>query len=135
MRHTCDTEVDYGEGKKVTNSKVSGIITNNDKLNIQMKDPFWTPVPEEPLYFIVGNNLVYPTKGKFKVLKSNLSYIKNTPRMQLGSQYSIPTIDVDCPISSTFVQHQIINQTVNMILENIESPRYQSNLNELHKSN
>lgn len=129
VRHTCTTS----KGDQI--QTVSGIITNQDKFNIQYKDPFWEPIAEEPLYYIVGDYLVYDTKGNFEVTESQLTYIKNTPKMRLGTQYSTPSSDVDCPISSTFVQHQIINQAVNMILENIESPRYQTNLNELNKSN
>lgn len=128
-RHTCITEF---EGKELI---VSGIITNQDKFNLQYKDPFWTPIPEEPLYYIVGDNIVYNTKGKFKIKETFITYIKQTPNMRLGTHYSNPTTDVDCAISSEFVQHMIINNAVNMILENIESPRYQTNLNELNKTN
>lgn len=129
VRHECKT---------VKNNKsliVSGIITNNDKINLQKKDPFWKPISSEPLYYIIGDQIVYETFGDFQVTESYLTYIKKTNKMQLGSEYTNPTNDVNCEITNEFVQYRIINRAVSMMLENIESPRYQTNLNEFNKTN
>lgn len=128
VRHQCRTLVNN------ISNLVSGIETNQDKINIQLKDPFWKPIPNEPLYYIIDNAIVYETKGDFQIVESYLTYIKSLVKMRLGSQYTIPSTDIDCEISSEYVQHQIINRAVNMMLENIESQRYQTNLNELNKT-
>lgn len=138
VRHTCKTSNHITNEKgelDIKEQTVSGIITTQDKLNIQLKDPFWTIVPSEPLYFITGDSIVYPTLGKFNIEETYLTYIMKTPKMKLGSQYSTISTDVDCAITIEYVQHKIINNAVNMILENIESQRYQTNLNELNKTN
>ena len=129
VRHECYTD------KNGKINLVSGIITKHDYINIQKKNPFWKPVSYEPLYYIIGDDLVYETNGDFDVTESILSYIKNPIHMKLGSEYSEPSEDVSWEITSTYAIHQIINRAVSMMLENIESPRYQSNLNEYNKTN
>lgn len=129
VRHECITT------KGQTSKLVSGIITKQDYINLQKKDPFWKPISDEPLYYIRGNNIIYETDGNFEVDSAKLTYIKNPIHMQLGSEYTNPTIDISWEITSPYVLHQLINKAVVMILENIESPRYQSNLNEYNKTN
>lgn len=129
VRHECNTL------KNGVTKLVSGIITNQDKINLQKKNPFWKPISSEPLYYIIGNTIVYETFGDFDISDSILTYIKEPVKMQLGTAYTNPTVDVNCEISSEYVQYQIINRAVSMMLENIESPRYQTNLNEYTKTN
>lgn len=129
VRHECITT------KGNTSKTVSGIITKQDYINLQKKDPFWKPIASEPLYYIMGNELIYETDGSFSVDNATLTYIKQPVHMQLGSEYTSPTIDISWEITSEYVQHQIINRCVSMMLENIESPRYQTNLNEYNKTN
>lgn len=133
VRHTCRTSYSSEQGE--VEQTVSGIITTQDKFNIRYKDPFWEPIPSEPLYFIRSDSIEYKTKGNFEVKETCITYIQKTPRMQLGSHYTNPTADVDCTIESEYVQYKIINNAANMMLENIESQRYQTNLNELNKTN
>lgn len=128
VRHECKT---------VKNGKseiVSGIITTQDKINLQKKNPFWTPIVDEPLYYILGNSIVYETLNRFNIEQSYLWYIKEPIKMKLGSEYTDISIDVDCEIKSEYVQHRIIDIARSMMLENIESPRYESNLIELNKT-
>lgn len=129
VRHECNTT------KGNVTKLVSGIITKQDLINLQKKDPFWKPISDEPLYFITGNQIIYETNGSFSVDSTKLTYIKNPIHMRLGTEYTNPTTDISWEITNIYVIHQIINRTVSMMLENIESPRYQTNLNEYNKTN
>ena len=129
VRHECTTT------KNNVSKLVSGIITKQDLINLQKKDPFWKPISTEPLYFIRGNEIIYETDGSFTVDSAKLTYIKKPVHMRLGTEYTNPTTDISWEITNTYVIHQIINRTVQMMLENIESPRYQTNINEYNKTN
>lgn len=128
VRHQCTTlDPDCGDAVRT----VGGTQTKLDFINIQLKDPFWTPTAEEPLYYILGDKLVYETKDNFVLQSVNIDYIKYPNKMQFGSAYALPTSDIQCEFTNEDMQHRIINKAVSMVLENIESRRYQTNLNEL----
>lgn len=124
VRHTCKTK----KGNITYN--VGGEPTKQYYVNNMLKDPFWSPIPEEPIYYIVGDTIVYETLGGFDVLSTELTYIKRPNKMQLGSQYIEPSEDVDCELPE-WSQRKILDKAVAMVLENFESQRYQTNLNEL----
>lgn len=127
VRHRCKT-TDSICGTK----KVGGILTKQEFLNQMLKNPFWKPSAEEPLYYFIGDTIVYESLGNYVLVSTNLTYIKTPVKIQYGSEYIIPTTDVNCELSDD-VHQDILNMTVSMLLENIESQRYQTNLNELTK--
>lgn len=129
VRHECIVN------KEQTSKLVSGIITKQDNINLQKKNPFWKPILDEPLYYIRGNQIIYETDGSFEVNNTKLTYIKNPIHMQLGSEYTNPSEDISWEITNNYSIYQIINRTIQMMLENIESPRSQTNLNEYNKTN
>lgn len=130
VRHQCTaTEVGSTCGSKT----VGGEQVRHEYINQMLKDPFWWPTAEEPLYYFEGNNIVYETKGNYILNNVRLDYIKNARRMQLGSQYQVPTADIECELNP-IVHERILDTAISMVLENIESQRYQTNLNELSKS-
>lgn len=127
LRHNCITYSDICSIKKV-----GGIFTKQLFINNMLKDPFWTPSVLEPIYYIVGNTIRYPTKKQFVVSGTYLTYVKNPSTMRLGSQYVNPTTDVQCELPE-YSHTKLLARAVSMVLENIESQRYQTNLNELNK--
>lgn len=129
VRHRCVTN-DTNCGNKTTT--VPGVQTKQDFIGLQLKDPFNKPTASEPLYYIIGNTIVYETLGDFTISSTNITYIKEPAKMRLGVAYTIPTTNVECDFNSDDMQHKIIDKAVSMVLENIESPRYQTNLNELN---
>lgn len=129
VRHECITT------KEGVTKLVSGIITKQDLINLQKKDPFWKPISDEPLYYIIGNQIRYEGANDFSVDTTKLTYIKNPIHMRLGTLYTNPTTDIAWEVKSNYVIHQIINLTIQMMLENIASPRYQTNINEYNKTN
>jgi len=129
VRHSCTTTGGDTCGTHI----VGGIQTTHEFINQMLKDPFWTPSADEPLYYIQGKNIVYETKGNYTLSNVTITYIKVPVSIRLGTEYIIPTTDVDCELSS-HVHSDILNMAVSMVLENFESPRYQTNLNELNKN-
>lgn len=128
FRHQCSTT----NQRCSTPDLVAGIQVKNDEINILAKDPFWEAITSEPLFYILGNNIVYETKGNFIVTGTILTYIRNYAQFQYGSQYIDVTDDTvtELPLHT---HQEIVDLTVSMLLENIESTRYQTNLNELTK--
>lgn len=127
LRHRCVTYSDICSAKTV-----GGIFTKQLFINNMLKDPFWTPSVSEPIYYIVGNTIKYPTKKEFVVSGTYLTYVKVPSTMRLGSQYINPTTDVQCELPE-HSHIKVLSRAVSMVLENIESQRYQTNLNELNK--
>jgi len=128
MRHQCYTTFPGC----TTPMLVPGIQTNNDEMNILLRDPFWSPIAYDPLYYVMGNNIVYETDGNFTVTSTILTYIRQWAKMQYGSQYVSTTTDVNCELAP-HTHQEILDMAIEMVLENIESARYQSNLNEQTK--
>lgn len=126
VRHRC--KVTSLSGLKT--SEVGGIQSTLDQMNVLRVNPFWEPIFEEPLFYIQGNKIIYETNSNFTVDSTILTYLKTPRKMQYGSTYSNPTVDVNCEFTSEDMQYRIINKAVSMLLENFESQRYQTNLNE-----
>lgn len=127
LRHRCTT-VDTTCGIK----NVGGIFTKQLYLNNMLKDPFWQPSAEYPVYYIIGNSINYETLGLFSITNTKLTYVKNPAVMRLGTEYVIPTTDIQCELPE-YCHSELLSRAVSMVLENIESQRYQTNLNELNK--
>lgn len=129
VRHQCTTNGLGSCGTKI----VGGIQTNHEYINQMLKDPFWTPTDDYPLYYFLGNTITYETKGNYILINTIIDYIKEVVQMRYGTQYINPTTDIQCEIGEILHQ-RILDTAVSMFLENIESQRYQSNLNELNKT-
>lgn len=128
IRHWCITN-DSTCGTK----SVGGVQVQQDDLNKLLKDPFWRPVANEPLFYLMGNKIVYEQVVGFAITETRLNYIKKPVQMKLGSQYVEISDDIDCELDSPTHQ-EILDIAISMVLENIESQRYQTNLNELNKT-
>lgn len=128
VRHTCVTSSSTSCGNK----SVGGQQTTHEFINQMLKDPFWTPDVEEPLYYIQGKDIIYETKGNYILNSSKINYIKIPNEMRLGTDYIVPTTNVECELNPT-THNDILNIAVSMVLENFESQRYQTNLNEVNK--
>lgn len=128
LRHQCTiTSTKYGT------KTLKGIQTKQDEIDMYIEDPFWGPSPLEPLYYLLGNNLVYETVGLFTVSNATITYIRIPVRIQYGTQYINPTTDINCELP-VHTHQEILDIAISMVLENIESQRYQTNLNELTKT-
>lgn len=130
VRHQCHTTCP----NCTTSTLVPGIQTTQDEMNVLLRDPFWSPIGYDPLYYLIGNTIVYETDANnFVVVDTLIHYIRKYDKIQLGSQYVDPTTDVDCELAE-HTHQEILDIAIEMVLENIESQRYQSNLNEITKT-
>ena len=128
IRHTCDT------GNTVcSTSTVGGQEIQQDDLNELKINPFWSPSKVEPLYYLFNNDIVYETDGNFTVTSTKVYYIKKYNKIQYGTQYVTPLPDIQCELPE-FVHEEIVDIARDMILENIESQRYQTSQVDLTKS-
>lgn len=121
--HTCTIE----------GNEVPGVQSKIDYIELQKKDPFQKPTILEPLYYISGDSIIYDTDN-FKVDLTTISYIKTPNKMQNGQEYVVPSPNIECSFKSSDMIHKIIDRAVSMVLENIESVRYQTHLNELENN-
>lgn len=128
MRHQCHSLCSDCD----TPMLVPGIQTTQDEMNILLRDPFWSPIAYDPLFYIMGNSIVYETDGSFSIVDTILIYLRKYNKIQLGSQYVDPTDDVDCELAE-HTHQEILDMSIEMVLENLESQRYQTNLNEQTK--
>ena len=112
---------------------VAGIEVSHDEIDILQEDPFWNAQLDTPLYYIEGNSLIYETMNNFIVDSSILTYIRTYNQFQYGSTYIATSSDTMTELPA-HTHHEIIDIAIAMVLENIESGRYQSNLNELNKT-
>lgn len=76
----------------------------------------------KPLRLFLGNTVELITDGNYKVTEYHIRYI---------AKPQVISSSVDCDLPDT-VHDEIVKIAVNMALENIEQPRYQSHLNELN---
>jgi hypothetical protein len=127
VRHTCKTK------KNNITLNVGGELVKQVYLNNALKDPFWIPSAKEPIYYYIGNQIVYETLNNFDVIGTELTYVRKPLHMRLGTEYQEATTDVDSELPEPS-QRKILARAVSMLLENFESPRYQTNLNELNKT-
>lgn len=129
VRHQCTT-VSPLCGTKV----VGGLQVKNDEINTLKKNPFERPTNEEPLYYIEGNNIVYElVDNSFTIADSNITYVKIPRPITNGSEYIVSEAVSECELPE-HTHGEILDIAIAMTLENIESQRYQTNLNELTKT-
>lgn len=131
VRHRCNVS----NLAKTKTLEVGGIQTQQDSINVLYKNPFWEPILEEPLFYILGNNIYYETLDNFIVNSTIVTYLRFPNKMRYGTSYSNPTTDIECEFKSEDMQHKIIDKAVTMLLENIESQRYSSKINEFNNNN
>lgn len=129
IRHRCTTNtVACGD------TIVGGKQVEQDDINTLLLNPFRKPIQEEPLFYIDSTGIVYETEGRFIVKNTVLNYLKVPQRMKYGTAYTTPSSNVECELDKS-IHPEILNTAISMILENIESQRYQTNLNEITKQN
>tara|TARA_Y100001973_G_C5138946_1_gene301880 strand:- start:125 stop:1060 length:936 start_codon:yes stop_codon:yes gene_type:complete len=91
-----------------------------------LEDPFNGLSYNQPLYTVVENNLDFYTDDTYLISKVKLTYLTHPTEVDFDN-----STDCDLP----FHTHQeIVDMTVNSILEGISDPRYQTNQIEVHKS-
>jgi hypothetical protein len=98
-----------------------------DDLNKLLDDPFNKPTIYRPLYNFRDNKIIFYTSEGSEITNATITYIRKP---------AVVNYEVDSTSEYTdlpdHVHHEVVQKAVNMALENIESPRYRSNINELN---
>lgn len=102
-----------------------GSQVKQDTVNTIQEDPFNRSYSEIPVYYIIGNNIVFPTDNSFVILGTTPYYIQRPVAVQLGSQYQVVSTDINCNLSDQ-IHDEIVDTAVVMLLENIEQQRLQT---------
>lgn len=79
----------------------------------------------KPLRLIYQRYVELITDGNYGILEYNIRYLREPVDVDLA-------LTVDCELPD-HTHDEIVTLAANMVLENIEQPRYESNLNELNK--
>jgi len=102
----------------------------HDEYNEFIRDPFNKPYEDEVLRLSFQSQVELITDGTFVVSKYFLRYIRKAREILLD--LLIPANSVDCELAD--ITHQeIVEQAVQLALESIESPRYQTIMMETGK--
>jgi len=97
-----------------------------DDVYALLDDPFNKTTYNKPLYTVVDENLDFYTDDTFLISKVKMTYLAHPTEVSLANSTAC-----DLP----FHTHQeIVDMTVNSILEGISDPRYQTSQIEVHKS-
>jgi len=91
-----------------------------------LKDPFNTTKYTKPLYTIIDNNLDMYTDNTFVVNSAKITYLKYPTVVNV-----LTGVDCDLPL---YTHQEIVDMTINSLLEAISDPRYQTQSVEVLKS-
>lgn len=91
-----------------------------------LNDPFNTTKYTKPLYTIIDNNLDIYTDTTFVVGSAKITYLKYPTVVNV-----LTGVDCDLPL---YTHQEIVDMTINSLLEAISDPRYQTQSVEVLKS-
>lgn len=139
-RHAIQEEVRvaYEDCNENVIQEIAEVIpTSHDRYNRMIKDPFNKPSKE--IVYRMGFEAT-GTAERFELVHDPLvtldnyylRYLRQPQRIQYGTEYQAPTVDLDCELS-IHTHREIIALAVKNTLEDIESPRYPSSKNELNE--
>ena len=128
-----EVEVRYNDcnGVEVDEWKTPKQIEHDDIYAIQ-DDPFNKPTIENPKFIVEEGNLV-TFAGDGEVINARVTYIKLFNKLQSGLVNADGSVDVYILPATNYselavdVHEEVVDIAVKMILENIESQRYQTN--------
>ena len=103
-----------------------------DDIYTLLEDPFNSTKHTKPLMTVRDNQLDIYTDDTFVVRRVKITYIKK-PAIVAHDNSVAATGPVNCDLPE-HTHQEIVNMTVNSILEGISDPRYQTNTVELMKS-
>ena len=128
-----EVEVQYIDcnGITTTNWYTPKQIEHDDIYAIK-DDPFNKPKEDNPKFIIENNKIVF-FAGDGTVVNARISYLKLFRKLQNGLVNADGSVDVYANPATDYIElapdthEEIVDLAVKMILENIESQRYQTN--------
>lgn len=108
VKHYCTTNNDCGV------KRVSGFLTQLDDLEVLLKDPFWKPTSEEPIYYIINNKIVYEIPdSSFTITSSILTYIKKEQQIIIDLVTNTSNVDSELP---DYLHEEIVDRARELII-------------------
>lgn len=108
VKHECTTVNSCGT--KV----VPGLLTQLDDIGRLLKDPFWKPIAEEPLYYITGNKIIYEIlNSSFTITNSKITYIKRESPITISQVNGASDITSELP---SVIHEEIITLARELII-------------------
>ncbi len=106
-------------------------FAQHDDIHTILADPFNTTKKTRPLFVFEGNVMKVYTNDIFIIKGLKLTYIKNPSKVLLS--LDDVTNSVDCELAE-HTHQEIVDMTINSILEGISDPRYKTQQIELGKN-
>lgn len=100
-------------------------LVRHDSLDYLKNDPFNKPYIKQSLGYFEGNNITIVTDGTYSITKCKITCIKHPAIVKYGAVYPTPVTNVDCDLPD-HTHKEIIQLACQIALENIESPRQQT---------
>lgn len=108
-KHKCRSNSSCGS------KMVPGILVRADSIYIHLKNPFRKPTPEEPLYYLLGNTIVYEDpEGVLDIKETDITYIKQQEDIQVSGVNSQEDVSSELP---EFVHEEIIDLAKALVIE------------------
>lgn len=121
-------------GTTPTTFKLRAKQAKNDQIETGLEDPFNKPNKDEVFYLREGNNIKVIADGSTTINSGTLTYIKNPLTLSIAATgVNAPTGFTNTPEVRAHTHTEIVDMAVLMAIENIESPRYQTNTIETNK--
>jgi len=112
-----------------TNPRIGVTQVSLDEYTQKLADPFSEHIlhysTAKPLRFIKEDTIVLTSDGNYTIPTVYLTYLKKPAEVQVTAT----AVDCDLP---EHTHDEIVKLAVNMMLENIEQPRYRTHLNEVN---
>lgn len=120
-RGTATTYTGTGKVYEASSKRTQVKPVTHDEYNSVIRDPFGKPDENQVLSLMFGNQIELLGEEGFALGNYYLRYIRKPQTIVFNS--------VDCELAD-HLHDEIVDIAVSMTLEEIESPRYQTNLNE-----
>lgn len=108
--------------------KAKGKLVQQDDLSVLFEDPFNKPTKNKVLFFFEEGNINIATDGS-EVESFAVTFIKKPAVVNLGN-YGEPKVECDL---SEHLHKEIIQEAAMIVIENLESPRIQSQQSNVQK--
>lgn len=94
--------------------KVPGLISKLEYIGKMLQDPFWKPIAEEPLYYIIGNKIIYEIPdNNFNIVSTKITYIKKEAQITISDVNG--TVDIASELPS-FLHEEIVSRARELII-------------------
>lgn len=115
-----------GSFKSAKSKRVGVKPIQHDDYNKVVNDPFNKPNHDQALRLMLGDKIEIITGADFDITKFYMRYVRKPLAVDFANT-------VDCELAD-HTHEEIVDIAVSIALEDIESGRYQTNLNELNKN-